>query len=143
MTFTSLEKYVHSKKCLKQRRQLNPTPHPPPPPSPPPLRLVKSKVFSRRKGHLATAVIGGRLAPMASNHGGRCGTDFVSYGHNYFISQQKQLCQVNQNNRTLLGPYYGYQLTKYSYKYCPRIRNSLLAYCSLGYYLSCSIFNVF
>ena len=22
--------------------------------------------------------------------------------------------QVNQNNRTLLGPYYGYQLTKYS-----------------------------
>ena len=22
MTFTSLEKYVHSKKCLKQRRQL-------------------------------------------------------------------------------------------------------------------------
>ena len=32
-------------------------PHPPHPP--PPLRLAKSKVFSRRKGHLATAVIGG------------------------------------------------------------------------------------
>ena len=62
MIFTSVEKYVHSKKCLKQRRQLNPKP--PPPPSPPPLRLAKSKVFSRRKGHLATAVIGGRLAPI-------------------------------------------------------------------------------
>ena len=37
-------------------------PHPPHPPSP--LRLAKSKVFSRRKGHLATAVIGGRLAPI-------------------------------------------------------------------------------
>ena len=37
-------------------------PHPPHPP--PPLRLAKSKVFSRRKGHLATAVIGGRLAPI-------------------------------------------------------------------------------
>ena len=29
-------------------------------------------------------------------------TDF----HNYFISQKKQLCQVNQNNTTFLGPYY-------------------------------------
>ena len=28
MTFTNLEKYVYSKKCLKQRRQ---PPHPPPP----------------------------------------------------------------------------------------------------------------
>ena len=28
MTFTNLEKYVYSKKCLKQRRQF-PTPHPP------------------------------------------------------------------------------------------------------------------
>ena len=40
MTFINLEKYVYSKKCLKQRRQ-------PPPPPPPPLR----------KSHLATAVI--------------------------------------------------------------------------------------
>ena len=39
-------------------------PYPPYPPSPPPLRLAKSKVFSRQKGHLATAVIGGRLAPI-------------------------------------------------------------------------------
>ena len=34
MTFTSLEKYVHSKKCLKQRRQHNPTPPPPLTPTP-------------------------------------------------------------------------------------------------------------
>ena len=39
MTFTNLEKYVYSKKCLKQRLP------------------AKSKVFSRRKSHLATAVI--------------------------------------------------------------------------------------
>ena len=45
MTFINLEKYVYSKKCLKQRRQ------------PPPLPSPKSKVFSRRKSHLATAVI--------------------------------------------------------------------------------------
>ena len=36
MTFTSLEKYVYSKKCLKQGRQ------------PPTLPPAKSKVFSRR-----------------------------------------------------------------------------------------------
>ena len=45
MTFTNLEKYVCSKKCLKQRRQ------------PAPLPPTKSKAFSRRKSHLATAVI--------------------------------------------------------------------------------------
>ena len=28
MAFTNLEKYVYSKKCLKQRRQLPPSPHP-------------------------------------------------------------------------------------------------------------------
>ena len=33
MTFTNLEKYVYSKKCLKQRRQ------------PPPFLSEKSKVF--------------------------------------------------------------------------------------------------
>ena len=33
-------------------------------------------------------------------------TDFLSDYHNYFICQKKQLCQVNQNNRTLFGPYY-------------------------------------
>ena len=39
-------------------------------------------------------------------HGGRCGTDFLeSDCHNYFISLKKKLCQLNQNNRTLLGPY--------------------------------------
>ena len=47
MIFTNLQKYVYSKKCLKQRRQ--------PPPFPP----AKSKVFSRRKSHLAMIVIGG------------------------------------------------------------------------------------
>ena len=45
MIFTNLEKYAYSKKCLKQRRP------------PPPLPSAKSKVFSRRKSHLATAVI--------------------------------------------------------------------------------------
>ena len=43
MTFTNLEKYVYSIKCLKQRRQ----PFPP----------AKSNVFLRRKSHLATVAI--------------------------------------------------------------------------------------
>ena len=51
-------------KVLKTTTSTQPSPPPPPPPSPPPLRLAKSKVFSRQKGHLATAVIGGRLAPI-------------------------------------------------------------------------------
>ena len=34
MTFTNLEKYVYSKKCLKQRRQT-----PPPPPLPPAIKV--------------------------------------------------------------------------------------------------------
>ena len=38
MTFTNLEKYVFSKKCLKQRRQF------PPPPQPPFLAPPSSKV---------------------------------------------------------------------------------------------------
>ena len=38
MTFTNLEKYVYSKKCLKKRRQL-----------PPPLPPAKSKVFYAEK----------------------------------------------------------------------------------------------
>ena len=46
-TFANLEKYVYAKKGLKQRSQ------PPPQPLPP----AKSKVFSRRKSHLTTAVI--------------------------------------------------------------------------------------
>ena len=54
MTFTNLEKYVYSKKCLKQRRQ---------PPTTPPSSKVegqeRAKVFSRQKRHLATAVIKG------------------------------------------------------------------------------------
>ena len=51
-------------KVLKTTTSTQPYPPTPPPPSPPPLRLAKSKVFSRQKGHLATAVIGGRLAPI-------------------------------------------------------------------------------
>ena len=43
--------------------------------------------------------------------------------------------------RTLLGPYYGYQVTKYSIE-LPRLRNGLLAYYSQGYNLSCSTLNV-
>ena len=43
ITFTNLEKYVYSKKCLKQRRQ---------PPHPSLRDLAKSKVLSRRKNHL-------------------------------------------------------------------------------------------
>ena len=45
-----LQKYVYSKKGLKQRSQS-------PPPPPQPLPPAKSKVFSRRKSHLTTAVI--------------------------------------------------------------------------------------
>ena len=47
MTFTNLEKYVYSKRCLKQRSQ-------PPPPPPLPIPSAKSKVFSYRKSHLFT-----------------------------------------------------------------------------------------
>ena len=43
MTFTNLEKYVYSKRCLKQRRQ-----------PPLPIPSAKSKVFSYRKSHLFT-----------------------------------------------------------------------------------------
>ena len=50
-------------KVLKTTTSTQPY-RPTPPPPPPPLRLAKSKVFSRQKGHLATAVIGGRLAPI-------------------------------------------------------------------------------
>ena len=32
-----------------------------------------------------------------------------------FHFKKKKLCQVNQNHRTLLGPYYGYQLTNKKY----------------------------
>ena len=42
MTFTTLEKYVYSKKCLKQRRQ-----HPPPPPSPLHLSLQRCARYFR------------------------------------------------------------------------------------------------
>ena len=55
MIFTNLQKYVYFKKCSKQRRQS--------PPFPP----ATSKVFSRRKSHLAMAVIGGRPAPIPNN----------------------------------------------------------------------------
>ena len=47
MTFTNLEKYVYSKKCLKKRRQ-------------PPLHHSLQQCrrhFPARKSHLATAVI--------------------------------------------------------------------------------------
>ena len=47
ITFTNLEKYVYSKKCLKQRRQ---------PPHPSLRDPAKSKVFSRRKSHLLFAI---------------------------------------------------------------------------------------
>ena len=44
---------MNPKKCFKKQRR-QPPPHPP----------AKSKVFLRRKSHLATAVIGGRPAPI-------------------------------------------------------------------------------
>ena len=57
ITFTNLEKYVYSKnECLKQRRQ----------PLPPSLPPGKSKVFSRRKSHLAAAVTLGRPKPITN-----------------------------------------------------------------------------
>ena len=53
MTFTNLEKYVYSKKLLKTTTSTLL-----------PLSPAKSKVFSRRKSHLATAVIGADLYPF-------------------------------------------------------------------------------
>ena len=41
MTFTNLENYVYSKRCLKQRRQ------PPPPPTPPPSKV--EGIFAPKK----------------------------------------------------------------------------------------------
>ena len=52
MTSTNLEKYVYSKKCLKQRRQ---PPHP---------SLQQSRDIFSPKSHLATVVILGRPAPI-------------------------------------------------------------------------------
>ena len=49
MTFTSLEKYVHSKNCLKQRRQLNPTPTPPPPLAPTPSSSKVEGIFAPKR----------------------------------------------------------------------------------------------
>ena len=51
MTFANLEKYVHSKKCLKQRRQ--------PLPSPPKKSFQQSRRYfaPKIKSRLATAVI--------------------------------------------------------------------------------------
>ena len=56
MTFTNLENICIPKKCLKQRRQ----------PLPPSLPPGKSKVFSRRKRHLAAAVTLGRPTPITN-----------------------------------------------------------------------------
>ena len=56
--------YQSRKSAFQKVLKTTTSTQPYPPPSPPPLRLAKSKVFSRQKGHLATAVIGGRLAPI-------------------------------------------------------------------------------
>ena len=55
MTFANLEKYVHSKNCLKQRRQ----PLPPPPPKKPKKSFQQSRRYfaPKIKSRLATAVI--------------------------------------------------------------------------------------
>ena len=56
MTFANLEKYVHSKKCLKQRRQ----PLPPPPKKKTPKKSFQQsrRYFAPKiKSRLATAVI--------------------------------------------------------------------------------------
>ena len=55
MTFANLEKYVHSKKCLKQRRQ----PLPPPQKKNPKKSFQQSRRYFARKikSRLATAVI--------------------------------------------------------------------------------------
>ena len=68
MTFTNVEKYLYSKMCLKQRRQ-------PPYPSlmPPSIKVEgqePAKVFSRRKSHLATAVIKGLNGLFSYSHEG-------------------------------------------------------------------------
>ena len=64
MTFTNLEKYVYSKKCLKQRRQ------PPYPPSSKVEGQEPAKVFSHQKSHLATAVIKGLNGLFSHSHEG-------------------------------------------------------------------------
>ena len=51
--------YQTRKICAFQKVLKTTTSTQPHPPHPPPPLLAKSKVFSRRKGHLATAVIGG------------------------------------------------------------------------------------
>ena len=54
MTFDNFEKYVYSKKCLKQRHL--PT-LPPPPTRIPPSSKVEDIFAPKIKSHLATAVI--------------------------------------------------------------------------------------
>ena len=118
MTFTNLEKYVYSKKCLKQRRQ-------PPYPS-----LQQSRrsgacegIFAPKKspGHgcykrfewvIFSQPRGDRGATMEE---GEVQIFFLIAIIISFLSGNSS-CQVNHNNRTLLGPYYRYQLpvTKYS-----------------------------
>ena len=51
MTFTSIDKYVHSKKCLKQRRQLNTTPHTPLTPTPSPSKVEGIFAPKRSSGY--------------------------------------------------------------------------------------------
>ena len=41
-----------------------------------------------------------------------------------FHFKKKKLCQVNQNHRTLLGPYYGYQLTNKKYSIAKAYKQS-------------------
>ena len=63
-----LEKYVYSKKCLKQRRQ-------PPPSLQQSRRNFRAVIFSQPRGDRG-----------ATMHRRRWGTDFLSDCHNYFTS---------------------------------------------------------
>ena len=93
MTFTNLEKYVYSKKCLKQRRQ---------PPHPSLRDPAKSKVFSRRKSHLLFAIEFAYPADRVTKRSVyRSPLKVISYSPGSGVSEQlSQITEYVQLNKT-------------------------------------------